>query len=72
MKAKIDVRNPHTLETAMVDIREAYREAKNLNRMALARCLAIKLTDYQERIKREGPSSEAAKRHAALIERILG
>lgn len=72
MKAKIDVRNPHTLEQAAEEIREAYIQAKSLNRMQLARCLAIKLMDYKEQIRREGESSQAAKRHAKLVQQLLG
>lgn len=71
MKAKIDLNNPATLVQAQEEIREAYRQAYGRERMALARALAIKLSDYAERVEKGTEATIADKRHLAVIKNFL-
>jgi hypothetical protein len=71
MKTKIDLRNPATIEQAIIELNDAYRQAYAYERVALARCLAVKLRDFEEKVRRE-KSTAAAVRHADIIKSVLG
>lgn len=71
MKNKIDVRNPETLLQVQEEIREAYRAAYTAERMVLARCLAMKLRDYNEQLQRAGKPTPAQKRQLEVLAKVL-
>lgn len=72
MSRKIDIRDPSTLERLQEDLLESYRIAYAAERFALARALAIKLKDYQEKVEKGVlGASEAHQRHAKMLAKVL-
>lgn len=67
---KIDLRNDKDLLAECDRIRDAYRATYGDN-TALARVLAVKLSDYAECVTRGCEKSIAAKRHAEAIKKFL-
>lgn len=67
----VDLNDPASIEARLIELREEYNKEYAGTRLALARALAIKLKDFQERVEAEEQAS-AALRHARTIRQVLG